>query len=45
MMIDELRIGKNVQGSGRGLTAILSQNLPVGIQGNHEKPQSGYLVL
>jgi hypothetical protein len=38
-MIDELRIGKDVQGSGRGLIAILSQNLPVCIQKNHEKPK------
>jgi hypothetical protein len=44
-MIDEMRIVKDVQGSGRGLIAALSQNLLVGIQENHENPQSGYLVL
>lgn len=37
---DKWGIGKDLQGSGNGLTQVLSQHLPRGILKNHKKPQS-----
>jgi hypothetical protein len=39
--IDEKYTGKNLEGSGRGLSKALSRNLPEGAEETYENPQSG----
>jgi hypothetical protein len=38
---DERLLGKNLEGSGRGLIKICDRDLHAGREDNHEEPESG----
>jgi hypothetical protein len=42
--INEVQIGKDVEGGRRGLIEVLSQHLPEETEGNYETPQSRWKV-